>query len=239
VGRQYVVNGRAFDTQKELRNQLRGILHGYKEGEAVSRDHMCFLYALVETYHPSADLKIGIGVAQIEVRPNPIYKNRTFWIVRTDGTETDFSFEECLRPTKQLDKIRVACRNAVAPIMVETKSYFWRGVETDKCPITGEIMTFANSHVHHAGEWSFDRIVTEFVNEYIKDINSVKLTGHLDGQIGDNFKSATLEQQFLDYHNERAILQVVSAYGNLGGAKANLNDRRGAQMPLFGADEGW
>ena len=94
-------------------------------------------------------------------------------------------------------------------------------------------MTFAESHVHHAGEWSFDRIVNEFVAEHIPDINAVKLTGSLDGQIGDHFDSQELKQRFIEYHNARARLEVVSAIANLSVVKRNEPEQAGGQLSLF------
>lgn len=237
MAREYVVNGEHFPTQKALLERLRSILYSYRDGQAVSYDDMRFLYALVDSYHPSSELKIGIGVARIEVRRNPVYKNnRGFWIVRTDGTDTDFSFMECLRPSSKLDKFRSACRNAVAPIVAQYKAGWWTAAREALCPITGQVMTFADSHVHHAGEWTFDKIVESFLEERHIDLDAVKLTGSKDGHIGDYFEDARDEYSFVMFHNERADLQVVSAYGNLSVAKKG--DNGDGQLSLFGGNDG-
>lgn len=124
----YVVNGEHFKTQKNLKERIHKILYAYSFGEVLNELDTRFLYALVEGYHPSAEIKIGAGVSRMEVRQNLIYKqNREFWIVRTDDTETDFSFMECLRPSKPLDKFRTACRAAISPYMAMVKITFGQG----------------------------------------------------------------------------------------------------------------
>lgn len=236
MARQYTVAGEVFTTQKALLERLRSILYSYTDGEAVADEHRRFLYSLVDRYHPSSELKIGCGVDRIEVRRNPVYRNnRGFWIVRTDGTTTDFSFMECLRPSSSLDKFRSACRNTVADIMANYKAGFWGAAQVATCPITGDPMTFADSHVHHAGEWTFDRIVEAFIEERGIDIDEVELTGSVDGQIGDRFANIRMEYSFIMFHNERAELQVVSSFGNLSVAKTGKEQ---GQLSLFEGDNG-
>ncbi|KAG0566496.1 hypothetical protein KC19_7G068200 [Ceratodon purpureus] len=52
----------------------------------------------VLTYHPKYSEKVGCGIAYIKVDNSPDYPDvRCFWLVRTDGSETDFSYRKCLR----------------------------------------------------------------------------------------------------------------------------------------------
>ena len=94
-------------------------------------------------------------------------------------------------------------------------------------------MTFQNSHVHHAGERTFDTIVNSYIERNGLDIETVELTGARDGQIGDEFKDRELKKHFVNYHNELARLQVVSAFGNLSVVKKDQSTSAPQQLSLF------
>ena len=214
--------GERFANKTRLLERIRGILYAYPIGGRLNTADRNFLYALVDMHHPDGDLKIGVGVARMEVRQNRTYRNnREFWIVRTDGTETDFSFMECLRPSTPLSKFKNACRVAVALDVAAVKADFWRGRESAVCPLTGSAMTFADSHVHHAGPFDFAAIVQSFIAQDGIEVSSVQLTGIADGEIGDRFNDPELERRFVAYHNNLAQLQVVSAFGNLSTARTS------------------
>ncbi|KAG0555506.1 hypothetical protein KC19_12G173900 [Ceratodon purpureus] len=49
-------------------------------------------------YHHKYSEKVGCGIAYIKVDNSPDYPDvRCFWLVRTDGSATDFSYRKCLR----------------------------------------------------------------------------------------------------------------------------------------------
>lgn len=231
----YSVDGEHFRTQKDLLERLRKILHSYPFYQPLNESDTRFLYALVEGYHPSAEIKIGPGVARLEIRQNQIYRqNREFWIIRTDGTETDFSFMECLRPSKRIDKFKNACRAAISPFMARIKQDYWAGRASAICPLTGAAMTFDDSHVHHAGANDFAAIVEAFIAHEGLDLEAVELSGATDSVIGDRFIDLELERRFVDFHNSRADLQVVSKFGNLSTARGKGGPPEdGPQLRLF------
>ena len=59
------------------------------------------------------------------VEENPIYPGkRGFWLVRTNGTSTDFSFKECLSPSSNKKKTLSAFRSAIEPYTFQFKQRF-------------------------------------------------------------------------------------------------------------------
>src|SRR4051812_22321579 len=82
----YTFDGHYFPTKQAVEGAIQFILHSQPIGEPLAPTHLQFMMAVLEE-HPSADIKIGCGVARIEVRINTRFsKNRHFWIIRHDGT---------------------------------------------------------------------------------------------------------------------------------------------------------
>ncbi|KAG0597885.1 hypothetical protein M758_12G027900 [Ceratodon purpureus] len=83
------------DVVQTMRNILFNLsyaddAHLNPEDEAKVRD-------LLE-YHPNAEKKRGSGIDFIKIKRHHTFKDvRCFWVVRTDGTETDFSYHKCLK----------------------------------------------------------------------------------------------------------------------------------------------
>jgi hypothetical protein len=93
-----LVGNRSFALKKDAEQACRDILYRYEPGHRVAEiaDEQ-FLLDLLEL-HPQRDEKFGCGVDHFEVRVNPKFvRQRTFYLVRVDRTETDFSFVKCLR----------------------------------------------------------------------------------------------------------------------------------------------
>ena len=94
-----LVGSRTFLLKKDAEDACREVLYRYAPGDRVTdpADEQ-FLLDLLEL-HPQRDDKIGRGIDHFEIRTNPKFvKQRSFYLVRIDGSETDFSFVKCLRP---------------------------------------------------------------------------------------------------------------------------------------------
>jgi len=63
----FVVNGETFATKKALQDRVRSILWSYKDGDMVNMFDAPFLFDLFKM-HPSAEQKIGCGIAHAELR---------------------------------------------------------------------------------------------------------------------------------------------------------------------------
>lgn len=212
----YTINGEYFKTKKALSDKIRSILYAYEYGHVLNDINLKFMNAVL-AMHPSADVKIGCGVSSIFVRQNPVFKkNREFWIKRTDGTETDFSFLECLKPTDPLRKFKNACRQAISGDIFVFRVNNLDGDST--CPITGIALNVHNVHVDHTPPNTFDGIVKDFISVNSIDPTQIVLNS-ADGETGDSFNDLVLSEKFVAYHNEKAILRLVSAHANLSETK--------------------
>ncbi|CAK9203160.1 unnamed protein product [Sphagnum troendelagicum] len=82
-----------------LVRSLRSILQNltYENGARISAQHNALVQEVV-VHHPKYTEKAGCGIAYIKVDKHPNFPDsRCFWIVREDGTETDFSYHKCLK----------------------------------------------------------------------------------------------------------------------------------------------
>ena len=89
-----VLNGIEFKFPKDAIYHFKNMLERYRNGQTIAGDDRDMLLALLER-HPQAYKKIGCGVKRL-------YKDRTdmptscFWIERTDGSRTDFSYRTAI-----------------------------------------------------------------------------------------------------------------------------------------------
>ncbi len=88
-----------FDKIGDAVSFFRLILNKYSRGQIVSDTDAPHLHALLKR-HDEMSEKIGVGVHHFKVDlapPSEGPPTQCFWIVRTDGTEIDFSFNHCLK----------------------------------------------------------------------------------------------------------------------------------------------
>jgi len=152
-------NGRAWTTQKAALEHFRAMLYRYADGDTVNvvADHDD-LVALLERYDDCIDAgptKIGAGIDHFERRRNFVEGHSTpgFWVVRTDGTATDFSFIHAVKgePRSQAADFADACREAVRGDLLDAKAEHFR-VHGDangrvQCPLTGDLITRDEAHI--------------------------------------------------------------------------------------------
>lgn len=99
------IGSRSFRTQSSALEHFKALLHRYKDGQCISDqgDH-ADLVALIERYDPVLDAvgepTKGDGqIAHFERRLNTGigWSSSGFWVVRQDGTATDFSYIDAVK----------------------------------------------------------------------------------------------------------------------------------------------
>ena len=97
--RRVVLATRYFDRVGEAKAFFSAMLQSYKIGEQVTAADAADLSALLDR-HDEREQKIGGGIAGFKVdippRDVPQFSDRCFWIIRSDGSEIDFSIGHCL-----------------------------------------------------------------------------------------------------------------------------------------------
>lgn len=130
------------------------------------------LSALLERYDSAitdAPPKIGSGVVGFVRRLNrgPGYTSPGFWVIRTDGSETDFSFYTAVegQPKSEAYEFADACRAAVSnDLRAAKKRHFDRYGDAQGrvlCDLTDASISFDEAHLDHAYP-SFGQMVVMF-----------------------------------------------------------------------------
>lgn len=148
--------------------------------------------------HPRWSEKCSGGVVSVNVKLMPPYNSRCFFIKRTDGSEVDISFRECLNPSSHSAKVRAAARDEVMRDMA-----VWR----IKNPSPDEGL-----HVDHVEP--FDGIWREFCEKY--EINEEHISV-ISAPVGreDYFENRKLAHSWARFHFLRANLQWLEASENI------------------------
>ena len=211
----YNINGIEFKSKKSVMDYVReNIYYVHPSHQFIPDEHFKFMMELL-SHHDWSDQKIGVGVKGIFLKENEEYPGRTFWLERVDGTKTDFSFIQCLSPSTVLKDFKAACREAIAPFVVEFKRDFFKKESLLFCPVAKIYFDFSDSHVDHAPPNTFEKIVMGFIEDRGIDVVNAPLVEHNDGKIGNRFSDKNFKSGWLSYHNERVKYRVISAKGNL------------------------
>ena len=178
-----------------------------------SDEHKCLLDLISQ--HPESRSKIGVGVDRFEIRRNPIFRNQnTFYLIRVDGTATDFSFRSCISGKKKTAWALFCCaaRNAIADQILVFKSTAFMAVDRPVCGITGDSVKWDNCHVDHVVE--FSELLKRFVDKYDIDVDAA-IKPSSDMQIVAEFACDDLRRKWCEYHHSFAELRLTTPVANL------------------------
>lgn len=200
-----------FPTMTAATQYYQEILHSINKG-VLDRKHFDDMRALIER-HVDAETKIGSGIKDFAVGGDS-YAGKCFYLLRTDGSFTDFSFTKCIKSKKvsNRDKFNRAARSAIFYQIIDYKKDYFYIHPNRPCEQTGEMVTYETCHVDHCGEFSFKSIVDNFIREHNIDVESVKT--YQRNQV-EYFDDKELEYDFQNYHDTYAKLQVVTPNYNL------------------------
>ena len=221
-------NGREFSSQKAATEHFRAILHGYGNGEEITDPaHHSDLVALLERYDAaitSTPSKIGTGIVRFERRINygSGFATAGFWVERTDGSWTDFSFPTAIsaKPKPQSQEFADACRGVVAADLRAAKLRHFKlhGDDQERvpCDITGQLITIDEAHLDHA-HWPFGTLVAMFreARGWHDEIPTGVLTTAQDNQTATTFVDPAIADAFKAFHHRTATLRVIAAKANL------------------------
>lgn len=203
-----------FPLRGAAQEACQAVLYKYPPGSVVTDpEDEKFLLDLLQL-HPNKDTKIGCGVARFEVRPSEKQsRQRTLWLVRTDGSETDFSFVKCLTPPTHARLVRAALREAIVPQINEFVRNAYTSGGQVQCPLTrADLSDRKQAHVDHHKP-TFDELAQAFA-EAEGGWEAISVTSS-DGMTGHRLADAHQAQAWDEYHRANASLRLVSIQANL------------------------
>ncbi len=200
---------RSFN-KEELTKICRFIL--YNTDVVVEKKYSKFLIENVFNRHPNWVHKRGVGIKHIEVRNNK-YNQKSFYIVRTDGSETDISFVKSITYPNKISRIMRACRTSVLPEILKIRNNIKLPFV---CPITGE--TINDKHLIHIDHYdlTFEDLFYKWLDgKNIDELYEKTLKSKEDNNIEPYFDDDEINKDFLEFHNNHTHLRVVSKTANL------------------------
>lgn len=205
--------GKEFKTKASLTNYckyvlnnatLNTVLHG--EWGAVLRD----VLSMHESFEEKTDgQSFEIGVRQCFINP----RNRQFFILREDGSDTDFSFYKAISTPKKPSYIKATLRAAVKDQTVSFKEdYFAKNADSKgyvRCADTNLKIKQKDAHVDHF-PLQFDEIVKEWVDIIGKKSEDiVLLRPERDNKTVWEMEDKELLNSFVEFHKTVATYRVV------------------------------
>ena len=225
-----VIGSRSFRTQKSALEHYKALLHLYQDGDRISDpgDH-ADLVALIERYDPILD-EVGepakgcgqIGHFERRLNTGTGWSNSGFWVVRLDGSATDFSYIWAVRglPGDRSKDFYGACREAVALdlVLAKKRAFAEHGDAHGlvACELTGVMVSIDDSHLDHA--WpNFSHIVSGFraARGWSGHIPDGIVSAPADGQTTPTFVDKAVADAFRDYHHSQAMLRILTKSANL------------------------
>jgi hypothetical protein len=196
---------------------LRAIRDALPDRAPLLDDDAVDLLMGVVAAHPQAAEKVGVGIAGFFAAKSPDFPSRCFYLIRTDGSETEFSWNEAITPTQPIFRLRMACRNAIEDQKTAFKNREWPRSEsgTKVCAITGEWFDRASAHVDHQPPKTLARLVDDWLAAEGVSISDVMIDHTGDLRSVDTFADDCQRDSWRAFHTAHANLRVVSAAGNL------------------------
>lgn len=148
-----------FPSQKAALEFIRAVRDEYEDGERIDATHQAFLHELL-LLHSEAAEKIGSGIEYFTVATEQEFgRTRHFVVVRTDGSSTDFSFNNCVKGANpRADRLQ-ALRVAVAEQITEFKNEAFSGRTSVSCAVRGVPTQFRDADVDHTPPSTFAKLV--------------------------------------------------------------------------------
>lgn len=221
-------NGRSWKTQSAALAHFKAMLGRYADNETIEdRGDHDDLISLLERYdgvvadQPS---KMGVGV-DVFVRKRNLFDSfstPSFWVRRTDGSETDFSYIWAVKgePKSSAEEFYDACRASVNADLVAAKRNHFKtygdAYGRVPCELTGELIAIDKAHLDHAYP-TFGHLVVTFraARGWQHDVPAGILSAPADAQATTTFTDPAVSQAFKTFHHSAALLRIIRARANL------------------------
>ena len=226
------IGEKIFKTKAESKDFVKAILNKYELQNSLDTTDFQFICELLKR-HPEYDKKLGVGITKIIIKLDGNWgKTRCFHIKRIDGTETDFSYLNCIdndTSREPLKMFKQCARSAVKDQVVSHLSnYIRRTIDNDNnvvCEKSQLKIRREQATVDHTPPITFDKILNDFLKLKNIEPSQIEYTGFGDNEYNKEFKDEQIKSEFANYHRQVAKLRVISSDENLRQKKKNFNEQ--------------
>jgi hypothetical protein len=206
-----------FPSKQAAKAALREIRDRHQDGVPILEEDAVDILLEVVAAHPQAKEKVGAGIRGFFVGKAPEFSTRCFYLRRIDGSDTEFSWNETITPTKSIDRLRMACRNAIEDQKTGFKDakWPWSDIQPRVCPITGEPFSRSEAHVDHQPPRTLKSLVAAWLAVENLAVDEVQIDHIGDLRSVDTFAKSDQRESWRTYHRDHAQLRLISAEGNL------------------------
>lgn len=206
------IGHREYPTKSAAGDAIREIRDRYQVGETVHQlEDQELLRDLIDLHKEAAE-KIGCGIDSFVIDRPMRGQHSGFKIVRTDGSEIDFSFLSCLSPPNHRQQVLAAMRGEV----VDTVSAYFAmraATNTLTSDLSGTALDANDPHVSYFQGPPFVEIGTQFAAAAggwdSIELNSAAAAGYA------RFKDRDLADRWREHHKEHSVLGLLTAQENL------------------------
>lgn len=213
------VGGKMFRTKGDATAFFKSMLGRYAAGETVNTEDARMLRALIER-HPERDQKVDVGITGFHVNIATM-GTKCFWLTRSDGTRTDFSYPSCIRgaPPSVRSQVISALRRVVDRDIVIAKRRKFDELKGEDskvvCAATGEALAWESVHADHQQPMTFEVICATFAAHRNVALEALPITYGADNQLTPTLTDASIAEAFRQYHHKVARIRIVSKQRNL------------------------
>jgi hypothetical protein len=211
------VGDRTFNTLKDATEFVRQMLNGLPQAVALTEPHDSFLRDLI-FMHPRAGTKIRAEISHFSIGADS-YKGRCFFLHRSDGTSTDFSYLKCLSGEKLDDLVFGALRTATMDQIQEFRQSQFDRATLIVCPFTGSPLDIDNCHVDHAPPQTFYKLVHKWLAENDLTLAEISISQGEDNKMYREITNPAQRESWCSFHLANATLRLTSKQGNLSHSK--------------------
>lgn len=216
-------NGRRWPTRDAALQHFRTLRDNYELETPIDdpndHDDLCALLERFDNENSSGPSKVGCGISHFITRENYANGGKTvgFWVVRSDLSETDFSFVKSvsLPPANPNAEFVDACRESIYEMLAAAKDAHFTAYSDLSgrvpCEVTGELLTNFEARLDYAPTgfrdivWGF-RVTQGWETAVPRGI----VTVGADAQTITTFVDIEVMGLFRAFHSQNASLRIVA-----------------------------
>jgi hypothetical protein len=214
----FVVGELVFQSKKSAREYFQTILNRHTPGQTIDNPIDVWSLHCLLARHPQYEQKVGCGVASFYVGQG-LWGTRCFYLKRTDGTTTDFSYKTALdgKEMAPVAQIKRAMRFEVGDDIQAAKVKWFAENGDDEgravCAINGSQFTIEESAADHMEPYTFNVIADMFL-WHLTVVPEVVVQPNEDNLLGCRFADRGIDTAWVKCHHRFAVLRIVSTAGH-------------------------